>query len=93
MLTLYYPIISLRIRDLIRDYEIRSMAHDPSTWDEDWVRGYAAYEDQERSRTWREERASQSWYTGTNADPKGYYRTLNVSPNASQSEIQGAFRG
>ncbi|CEG66617.1 hypothetical protein RMATCC62417_03162 [Rhizopus microsporus] len=93
MLTLYYPIISLRIRDLIRDYEIRSMAHDPSAWDEDWVRGYAAYEDQERSRTWREERASQSWYTGTNADPKGYYRTLNVSPNASQSEIQGAFRG
>ncbi|KAG1046859.1 hypothetical protein G6F43_010672 [Rhizopus delemar] len=94
MLTLYYPIISLYIRDLMQQHEIRSMAQDSSAWDEDWVKGYAAFEYQERRRTWREEKANQSaWSSNSNNDLKGYYRALNVPTTATQSEIQSAFRG
>lgn len=95
MLTLYYPIISLYIRDLMQQHEIRSMAQDSSAWDEDWVKGYAAFEYQERRRTWREEKANQSsWNSNSsNNDLKGYYRSLNVPTTATQSEIQSAFRG
>ncbi|RCI05044.1 hypothetical protein CU098_013192, partial [Rhizopus stolonifer] len=101
--TLYLPILSLYVRDLMRSQEIRLMAQDRQVWDDDWVKGYAAFEDQERRRTWREEKAyqsSSSWgSTKTNAssgfasDPKGYYRALGVNSSASQSDIQSAFRG
>lgn len=93
MLTLYYPILSLYIRDLMQQHEIKSMAQDSSTWDEDWVRSYAAFEYQERRRTWRNEKANQSSWQSGNSDSKGYYRVLNVPATASQSEIQSAFRG
>ncbi|KAI9262689.1 DnaJ domain-containing protein [Sporodiniella umbellata] len=93
LLTLYYPLLSLYVRDLMQQYEMKSMSQDSAEWDEDWVKGYAAYEDQERRRTWRNEKANQSsWKAGTN-DAKGHYRALNVSTTASQSEIQSAFRG
>lgn len=98
MLTLYFPIISLYVRDIIRNQEIKSMADDAEAWDQDWVKGYAAFEDQERRRTWREERQSQSSWSSTTGsygggDPKGYYRALGLTPSASQSDIQSAFRG
>ncbi|KAI7889144.1 uncharacterized protein EV154DRAFT_604268 [Mucor mucedo] len=104
MFTMYYPLLSLYIRDLIRNHEIKAMEQDPEAWDGDWVKGYAAFEDQERRRTWREEYQSKSsWYNkssneGYNAasggnDPKGYYKALGLSPSASQSDIQSAFRG
>lgn len=88
---------------MIRNHEIKSMAQDSEAWDDDWVRGYAAFEDQQRRRTWREEKENQSsWYNkssneGYNAsgggDPKGFYKELGLSPSASQSDIQSAFRG
>ncbi|KAI9471984.1 MAG: hypothetical protein EXX96DRAFT_642277 [Benjaminiella poitrasii] len=94
-LAMYYPIISLYVRDIIRDQEIKSMAQDSESWDNDWVREYSAFEDQERRRTWREEREYSNSYSSTSAggDPKGYYRVLGVSPSASQQDIQSAFRG
>lgn len=98
-LAMYYPILSLYVRDIIRNQEIKSMAQDSESWDNDWVRGYAAFEDQERRRTWREEKQS-SWYNtssnksrGGGSDPKGYYKALGVSTSATQSDIQSAFRG
>lgn len=96
LLTMYYPLISLYIRDIIRNREIQSMAQDPEAWDDDWVKGYAAFEDQQRQRTWREERQQQSAWSSSyqgGGDPKGYYRALGVSSSASQSDIQSAFRG
>jgi DNA integrity scanning protein DisA with diadenylate cyclase activity len=91
---MYYPLLSLYVRDMIRSQEIKSMAQDPEAWDEDWVKGYAAFEDQERRRTWRQEREQQSsWSSQNSADPKGFYRVLGVSSSASQSDIQSAFRG
>lgn len=98
MLTLYYPIISLYVRDIIRNQEIKSMADDSESWDGDWVKGYAAFEDQERRRTWREEKENQSSWSSSSGtygggDPKGYYRALGLTPSASQSDIQSAFRG
>jgi hypothetical protein len=103
MLAIYFPILSLYVRDLIRNQEIKSMAQDSEAWDSDWVKGYAAFEDQERRRTWREEKQNQSsWYNtssnegysaGSGGDPKGFYNALGVSTSASQSDIQSAFRG
>lgn len=79
------------------------MANDSEVWDGDWVRGYAAFEDQERRRTWREEKQNQSsWYNASSnegysgsggGDPKGFYKALGVSNSASQPDIQSAFRG
>jgi hypothetical protein len=72
------------------------MADDAEAWDEDWVRGYTAFEDQERRRTWREEKENQSSWSqsgSSGADPKGYYRSLGLTSSASQSDIQSAFRG
>ncbi|KAI8878809.1 DnaJ-domain-containing protein [Backusella circina FSU 941] len=94
--TMYYPLFSLYVRDVMRRREIQSMAQDPATWDSDWVKGYAAFEDQQRYRTWREEKQRTWSNKKTNSggvDPKGYYDTLGVSTNASQPEIQSAFRG
>lgn len=94
--TMYYPLLSLYVRDMIRNQEIKSMAQDSEAWDEDWVKGYAAFEDQERRRTWREERQQQSTWSSSSQgsrDPNGYYRALGVSSSASQSDIQSAFRG
>ncbi|KAK4514837.1 Arp2/3 complex subunit, actin nucleation center [Mucor velutinosus] len=98
-LAMYYPILSLYVRDIMRNQEIKAMAQDSDTWDSDWVKGYAAFEDQERRRTWREEKQS-SWYNtssneqrGGGSDPKGYYKALGVSTSATQSDIQSAFRG
>jgi hypothetical protein len=100
---MYYPLLSLYVRDLIRIHEIKSMEQDSEAWDGDWVKGYAAFEDQERRRTWREEYQSKSsWYNkssnegysaASGGDPKGYYKALGISPSASQSDIQSAFRG
>lgn len=98
---MYYPILSLYVRDLIRKQEIKAMEQDPEGWDGDWVKGYAAFEDQERRRTWREEKANySSWHNqssnqgySTGGDPKGYYKALGLSTSASQSDIQSAFRG
>ncbi|KAI8637417.1 hypothetical protein BD408DRAFT_395715 [Parasitella parasitica] len=98
-LAMYYPILSLYVRDILRNQEIKSMAQDSAAWDDDWVKGYAAFEDQERRRTWREEKQS-SWYDtssneqgGRGNDRKGYYKALGVAPSATQSDIQSAFRG
>lgn len=103
MLAMYFPLLSLYVRDLIRDREIKSMAQDSQSWDDDWVKGYKAFEDQQRRRTWREEKENQSsWYNassnegysaGSRGDPKGYYKALGLTPSASQSDIQSAFRG
>jgi hypothetical protein len=96
VVTMYYPLLSLYIRDMMRRREIQGMAQDSETWDSDWVRGYAAFEDQQRYRTWREEK-QRTWSNkqtkSGGVDPKEYYDTLGVSTNASQSEIQSAFRG
>lgn len=101
--TMYYPLLSLYVRDLIRIHEIKSMEQDSEAWDGDWVKGYAVFEDQERRRTWREEYQSKSsWYNkssnegysaASGGDAKGYYKALGISPSASQSDIQSAFRG
>ncbi|KAI8061199.1 hypothetical protein BDF21DRAFT_369498 [Thamnidium elegans] len=100
---MYYPILSLYVRDLIRKQEIKAMEQDSEAWDGDWVKGYAAFEDQERQRTWREEKANysswrnkssnQGYSAGSGGDPKGYYKALGLSTSASQSDIQSAFRG
>ncbi|KAI7906768.1 uncharacterized protein BX663DRAFT_497537 [Cokeromyces recurvatus] len=89
-LAMYYPIISLYIRDIIRNQEIKAMIDDPEGWDNDWVKEYTAFEDQERRRTWREER---EYSNNMGNDPKGYYHILGVSPSANQQDIQSAFRG
>ncbi|KAI8980516.1 hypothetical protein BDB01DRAFT_873109 [Pilobolus umbonatus] len=94
-ITMYYPILSLYARDLLRDMEIKTAAQDADTWDDDWVKGYTAFEYQERKRNWQEEKERKSWYSSSKGenDPKDYYKELGVSKDASQSDIQSAFRG
>jgi hypothetical protein len=86
----------------MRRREIESQAKDEKAWDKDWVSAFDAFEDFQRYRQWQEERAYKRSTFGEqeseriNAsvrDPKGYYRTLGVSENASKADIQGAFRG
>ncbi|ORY95829.1 hypothetical protein BCR43DRAFT_313952 [Syncephalastrum racemosum] len=101
LLTMYYPIISLRVRDAMRQYEIRSQAQDKPMWDSDWIGAFNAFEQEQRYRAWRSEQQQQrragSRYTasdtGSGQDPKGYYRTLGVDRSASTADIQSAFRG
>ncbi|CAO3634202.1 unnamed protein product [Cunninghamella blakesleeana] len=103
LITMYYPILSLRMRDLIRKREIESQAKDKKTWDTDWTAAYDAYENEQRYRAWKEEKAYQSqtesnhYYSSSssqlNKDPKGYYSILGVSPSATKTDIQSAFRG
>ncbi|KAM3586119.1 hypothetical protein VKS41_002648 [Umbelopsis sp. WA50703] len=102
LFTMYYPLLSLKWRDEMRRREIESQAKDEKAWDKDWVSAFDAFEDFQRYRQWQEERAYKRSTFGEqeseriNAsvrDPKGYYRTLGVSENASKADIQGAFRG
>ncbi|KAI8365940.1 uncharacterized protein BYT42DRAFT_588315 [Radiomyces spectabilis] len=95
LFTMYYPLLSLRVRDWMRQREIARQAHDPHMWDTDWTAAYDAFEDEKRYRTWRAEseysRSSQS-AAGTQ-DPKGYYRALGIDRQATTADIQAAFRG
>ncbi|ORZ22973.1 hypothetical protein BCR42DRAFT_446713 [Absidia repens] len=101
VIVMYYPLISLRVHDAIRQYEIRGQADDPKVWDTDWTAAYDSFENRQRYRSWRAEQQANYQRTGSyssrassgNNDPKGYYAALNVPPNASKADIQGAFRG
>lgn len=98
MLAYYYPILSLRVRDAFRQREINQSARDPRSWDADWVRAYDAYEEQQRYRAWKTEkqerkRTHSATDHGTVGDPRGYYQTLGVRPDATIADIQAAFRG
>ncbi|CAO3628650.1 unnamed protein product [Cunninghamella echinulata] len=107
IITMYYPLLSLRVRDLMRQREIESQAKDKKMWDTDWTAAYDAFENEQRYHAWKEEKAYQSqaesnhYYSSSSAtesshlskDPKGYYSLLGVSPSASKADIQGAFRG
>ncbi|KAI9030929.1 hypothetical protein CLU79DRAFT_362265 [Phycomyces nitens] len=96
LLTLYFPILSLRFRDTIRLREIKSQENDPKQWDDDWISAYDAYEQQRRYKTWKSEssqKSSSSWSRGASKDPKGYYEALGLSTSATTADIQGAFRG
>ncbi|KAI8382993.1 hypothetical protein BD560DRAFT_206106 [Blakeslea trispora] len=53
--TLYLPIISLAIRDFKRNREVKSMAKDSQSWEENYVQEFIAIKDQSGPRTWYEE--------------------------------------
>ncbi|KAI9282012.1 hypothetical protein BC943DRAFT_295967 [Umbelopsis sp. AD052] len=102
LFTMYYPILSLRLRDEMRKREIQSQANDEKSWDTDWVSAFDAFEDFERYRQWKEERSYRRSTFGEQEserikqnmrDPKGYYKTLGVGEGANKADIQGAFRG
>ncbi|KAH8550581.1 hypothetical protein BGW37DRAFT_497455 [Umbelopsis sp. PMI_123] len=102
LLTMYYPILSLKWRDEIRRREIQSQANDDKAWDTDWISAFDAFEDFQRYKQWKEDRSYQRSTFGEQEsekikqhvrDPKGYYRTLGVSEDASKTDLQGAFRG
>ncbi|KAI8089688.1 uncharacterized protein BX664DRAFT_297573 [Halteromyces radiatus] len=99
MFALYYPLISLRIQDAIRQQEMKNQAKDPKIWDTDWTFAYDTFENEQRYRSWRAEQQAHQQRTGSysssgvSSDPKGYYAALNVSPNATKADIQSAFRG
>jgi len=102
LFTMYYPILSLRIRDEMRRREIQSHANDDKAWDSDWISAFDAFEDFQRYRQWKEDRSYRRANFGEQEsekihqnvrDPKGYYRTLGVSESANKADLQGAFRG
>ncbi|KAI9312443.1 hypothetical protein BX666DRAFT_2031175 [Dichotomocladium elegans] len=99
-LAMYFPLLSLYVRDWQRRREIQAQQKDPHIWDSDWVKAFNAFEDRYRYNAWQEyhnrSREKTSWREGMDApgmDPKGYYRALGVSPKASTADIQSAFRG
>jgi DnaJ-domain-containing protein 1 len=101
-MVMYYPLISLRVQDAIRQREVKSQLHDQKIWDAEWTEAYDSFESEQRYRAWHSEQQNyQKRRTGyssthsstTGGDPKGYYAALNVPPSASKSDIQGAFRG
>ncbi|KAI7868569.1 hypothetical protein BDF14DRAFT_1982258 [Spinellus fusiger] len=97
LLTMYYPILSLRLRDMLRNKEIQQQQKDPKYWDTDWIGAYDAYEQNQRYKAWQSERrqhygSSREEYSSKN-DPKNYYQVLGLDSSATLYDIQGAFRG
>jgi hypothetical protein len=102
LFTMYYPLLSLRLRDEMRKREIQSQANDEKAWDKDWISAFDAFEDFQRYRQWQEDRSYRRTNFGEQEsekinrnmrDPKGYYRTLGVDESANKADLQGAFRG
>ncbi|KAI8343941.1 hypothetical protein BC941DRAFT_407368 [Chlamydoabsidia padenii] len=98
VMVMYYPLIYLRVHDAIRQHEIKSQLNDQKIWDADWTEAFDSFESEQRYRAWRtDQQANQQRSSSSNnpptTDPKGYYAALNVSPNATRADIQGAFRG
>ncbi|OBZ86448.1 hypothetical protein A0J61_05500 [Choanephora cucurbitarum] len=60
VLALYLPLITLTFRDFKRNREIKSMAQDSETWDENYVQEFIAIKDQSGQRTWYEEESIDS---------------------------------
>ncbi|KAI8070859.1 hypothetical protein BC940DRAFT_295756 [Gongronella butleri] len=88
LLAMYYPLLSLRVRDWLRQRELAKQEQDAKTWETSWTADY-----DEDDRRWQSRVSGSSYAAQTNRDPKGYYATLGVAPGASKAEIQSAFRG
>ncbi|ORX62956.1 DnaJ-domain-containing protein [Hesseltinella vesiculosa] len=89
LFVMYYPLLSLHVRDWMRKREIASQAQDAKTWETSWTDDY-----DEADQRWQSYKQSHRATPSTaRHDPQGYYAILGVPATASKSEIQSAFRG
>lgn len=91
----YWPYIYNQFQQARRDAEqyMNRITDETGSFSTTWTHDYSQFEQFRRSH---EQRASSSNYDRagqSSADPKGYYKLLEVEPTASKADIQAAFRG
>lgn len=97
--TKYWPYIYSQFQNVRRDADqyMNRRTDETGTFSTSWTHTYSQFEQfrhsQENSRFDNRSSSGYSRASTNSADPKGYYKLLEVETSATKADIQAAFRG